>query len=65
MSIITKWWVLQYRTSDLWSVRSIPTIFWFPLFNYRCRTVGPFKTKEEAIVKENELNAKKYGRKAK
>jgi len=54
-----KWWVLQWRKADKWHVRSIPTLLWFPLTNYRCRTFGPFQTKEAALEKANELNGKR------
>jgi len=54
---IMKWWLLQERKSYPWKIRAIPTIFWFPLTDYRCRTRGPFNTKDEALNKANELNS--------
>ena len=51
-----KWWLLQPWKSEPWKARKIFTILWFPITNYRCRTKGPFCTKEEALIEMAKLN---------
>jgi hypothetical protein len=36
----------------------IPTIFRFPLVNFRCRTKGPFSSRDEAENLVRQLNDK-------
>lgn len=54
--MLKKWWLLRLRDTKQWRVLSIPTVFGFPLTNFRCRTVGPFDTKEATLSKADELN---------